>query len=289
MEKISCVLDAAAITGESPVWDEKRARLYWVDIPGQKIHRFDPATGTDEVWPTPEPVGALGLRERGGLVLALKSGFYFFDLASGKASPVALIDEPDSNRLNDGRVDPAGRFWAGSMNERGRGKIAALYCLNHDLTCEKKIGGIALSNTLCWSPDGRVMYHADTLERKISAWDFDAATGAIGNQRLFIDVPPGEGVPDGATVDAEAYLWVAHWGTGHLNRYNPSGKLVRTIQLPVTNITCPAFGGAGLDILYVTSATAALNAAQRAAQPQAGGLFAIEAGVRGLPEKRARM
>lgn len=286
---IECVLEAGAILGESPVWDGERDRLYWVDSLGQSINSFDPATRLNTSWPTPTPVGSIGLREGGGLVAALKSGFAFYD--EGATSPrltVAIDGEPESNRLNDGRVDPAGRFWAGSMTGPGREPVGALFCLDNELNVHRRAEGMVLSNTLCWSPDGGTMYHGDSFRRTVWAWDFDVESGAIGNRRIFAEGEGLAGVPDGAIVDEEGHLWIAHIQGSCIARYAPSGKLVRTIRLPVQNPTCPAFGGPGLRTLYVTSATIGLTPEQRAAQPLAGGLFALDVDVAGRPERRFR-
>jgi sugar lactone lactonase YvrE len=288
MSEVRCVVDGHAGIGESPVWDEQYHLLYWVDIPAKKLHRFDPSTGHDAVWDMPKEPGAVALRGRGGVVLAMRDGFYGFDFMDPTPQLLALVEgEPATNRLNDGRVDAAGRFWSGSVNEANRDPTGALYCLGTDRKIERKFGGIGCSNSLCWSPDGTTMYHADSFTWQVRAWDFDAATGAIANPRIFIDVPhEEEGFTDGATVDAEGCLWAAHWGRGRVKRYDPTGRLMHTIQLPVTNLTCPCFGGRDLTTLYVTSATFRLTDEQRAQQPQAGGLFAIETEVKGLPEQR---
>lgn len=288
MSEVRCVVDAQAEIGESAVWDDRYHLLYWVDIPGKKLHRFDPATGQDAVWDMPKDPGAVALREAGGVVLAMRDGFYGFDFMDPTPHLLARVEgEPATNRLNDGRVDAAGRFWSGTVNEASRDPTGALYCLGVDRRVERKFGSIGCSNSLCWSPDGKTMYHADSFTWQVHAWDFDAATGAIDNRRLFIDVPRAEeGFTDGATVDAEGCLWAAHWGHGRVKRYDPTGRLMDTIQLPATNLTCPCFGGRDLTTLYVTSATFRLSDEQRARQPLAGGLFAIETEVKGLPENR---
>lgn len=287
MTDIECVVPAGAEIGESPVWDEQFHLLYWVDIPGKRLHRFDPHTGHDAVWPMPQEPGAVALRAAGGVVLAMRTGFYTFDFMTPEPQLLApLAGEPETNRLNDGRVDPAGRFWSGTVNEASRDTTGALYCLDENAHVSRKLDAIACSNSLCWSPDGKTMYHADSFTWQIMAYDFDVATGAFANPRTFVDIPREEGFSDGATIDAEGCLWAAHWGQGHIKRYDPEGKLMQTVQLPVTNVTCPCFGGRELTTLYVTTATFRLTDAQRAEQPLAGGLFAIDVGIAGLPEKR---
>lgn len=287
MSEVRCVVDAKAQIGESAVWDDRYHLLYWLDIEGRKVHRYDPSTGHDAVWDMPGPAGSLALRAIGGVVLAMQHGFYIFEFMDPTPYLVATIEgEPATTRLNDGRADPAGRFWAGTANHAKREPTGAMYCLDAEGRVEKKFGNIDISNSLCWSPDGKTMYHADSFTWKIQAYDFDAETGSATNPRTFIDIPREEGFSDGATVDADGCLWVAHRGHGHVKRYDPNGRLIHTIQMPVTNITCPCFGGRDLTTLYVTSATFRLSDEQRAQQPLAGGLFAIETTVKGLPEHR---
>ena len=287
MNEVSCVLDAKALLGEGPLWDVAEQLLYWVDIKRREIHRFDPRTGRDEKWSAPEDVGSLALRERGGLVVALTSGFHYFDPATGKFVAVAK-PEPDrpTNRFNDGKPDRQGRFWAGSMDDGEVAATGALYRLDADLTCTRVVDGVVCSNALCWSPDSRTLYYADSWQRTVWAWDFNAADGSIDNRRVFVEVPKGEGVPDGATVDAEGYIWLAIWNGWRVTRYDPAGRVDRAVRLPVQCPTCPMFGGPRLDVIYVTSASIKLTPEQRQAQPLAGGVFAIGVGVRGLPEAR---
>lgn len=286
MTEIRCVVEAQAETGESPVWDDNYHLLYWTDIPGRKLHRFDPSTGHDAVWDMPGEVGAVALRASGGVVLAMRHGFYGFDFMEPTPWLLApLAGEPEGNRLNDGRVDAEGRFWCGTFNP-SREPTGALYCLDGNRDVMRKRGDIGCSNALCWSPDGKTMYHADSFAGKIQAWDFDPSTGAIANPRLFVEMAPDEGAPDGAVVDAEGCLWVAQIGGGRVIRYDSDGKPIQTIALPVRDVTCPCFGGRDLTTLYVTSGAFRVPASERAAQPLAGGLFAIETEVAGLPENR---
>jgi len=284
---VQCALDCRSLLGEGPVWDVEEQRLYWVDIKRRQIRRFAPDTGADETWLMPQDVGALAPREGGGLVVALRSGFHFYDLSERRLVPAALPeDEPEHNRFNDGKADRQGRFWAGTVDEVAELPSGGLYRLQPDLACRKMTDGIICSNALCWSPDSRVMYHGDSGRRTVWAWDFDPATGEIDNRRVFLRTTAAEGVPDGATVDSEGFVWVAHWGGWRVVRYDPAGRVARTLMLPVAQPTCPAFGGPGLDVMFVTTASMGLSAQARAAQPQAGSLFAVKAGVKGLPEAR---
>jgi L-arabinonolactonase len=285
--QINCVCDAKAILGEGPYWDVTDQRLYWVDIKGCKIHRFDPATGHDETWPTPEVVGSLAVRAKGGLVVALRSGLYFFDLTTGQATPAVLpAGHPEHNRFNDGKVDRQGRFWAGSMDDLEKAPSGGLFRLDINLDCQQLVDRITISNSLCWSPDSRTLYYSDSTQRKVWAWDFEATSGLISNRRVFIELLPTDGVPDGATVDIEGYFWVAVWGAWEVRRYDPDGRLEQTVRMPVQQPSCPMFGGKDLDTIYVTSASKGLSEKQVLEQPQAGSLFAFQPGVKGLPEMR---
>ncbi len=285
MTSVTCVHDAKALLGEGPFWDVTDQRLYWVDIKRHLIHRFDATSGRDESWSTPEDIGSLAVRERGGLVVALKSGFYFYDLDTGTATPAALpTGHADHNRFNDGKTDRQGRFWAGSMDDNEKEPSGGLFRLHHDSQCEQFVDGIVCSNSLCWSPDSRTMYYADSLQRTVWAWDFEPDTGTISNRRPFVSVT--ESFPDGATVDSEGFLWLALWDGWQVKRFDPSGRLERSVKLPVQRPTCPMFGGPNLDVVYVTSASIGLSEQQLKEQPLAGGLFAFEADVRGLPEMR---
>src|ERR1700678_555799 len=207
--KVTCVCDSKAILGEGPYWDVTDQRLYWVDIKGRLIHRLDPATGQDETWATPEVVGSLAVRAKGGLVVALRSGLYFFDLTTSQATPAVLPPgHPDHNRFNDGKVDRQGRFWAGSMDDLEKEPSGGLFRFNTNLDCHQLVDQITISNSLCWSPDGRTLYYSDSTQRRVWAWDFDVNSGQISNRRVFIQLPSTDGVPDGATVDAEGYFWL---------------------------------------------------------------------------------
>jgi sugar lactone lactonase YvrE len=281
MSEVQCVLDAGAELGEGTFWDSIEQVLWWVDIWGRVIHRFDPATGSDDSFATPSDIGSLAPRTKGGLVVAMAEGFHFFDPATGRFTPiVAPEDDKPHIRFNDGKTDRQGRFWSGTMFEAPGLEfqpVGTLYRLDTDLRCTAMLAGIGCSNGLAFSPDSRTMYFADSPARTAWAFDFDPATGGIANRRVFIDFRDTGGVPDGATVDAEGCYWITLPETGKVCRYDPDGKLMRTILLPTSIPTCCEFGGPSLDILYVTSARL-----RKLTDRLAGALFAIEAGVRGL-------
>jgi L-arabinonolactonase len=286
MVNIDCLHRGEHILGESPIWSVQEEALYWVDIQAPAIQRLQPSSGQVKRWALREEVGSIALRTRGGLLAATRSGFHFFDPATGSLRSITHPERhlPD-NRFNDGRCDRAGRFWAGTMMcEQPRRPAGALYCLEPDLTVRVVERDITIPNSLAWSPDNRVMYFADSPHRRIWAYDFDLASGAISNRRVFVDGRDHPGVPDGSTVDADGCLWNAEHGGGRVCRYTPDGRLDRTIELPVTQPTCCAFGGPLLATLFITTARENLNAEQLAAQPLAGAVFAVDPGVAGLPE-----
>jgi L-arabinonolactonase len=285
--RVECVCDAKAILGEGPYWDVTEQQLYWVDIKGQLIHRFDPATGQDKTWSTPEAVGSLAVRANGGLVVALQSGLYFFDLTTSETTPVVLPPgHPSHNRFNDGKVDRQGRFWAGTMDDLEKQPSGGLFRLDSNLICQQLVDQITISNSLCWSPDSRTLYYSDSTQHTVWAWDFNAGSGQISNRRVFVQLPPTDGAPDGATIDSEGYFWLCVWGAWEVRRYDPKGELHQTVKMPVRQPSCPMFGGKDLDTIYVTSASKGLSKEQLSEQPQAGSLFAFQPGVKGLPEMR---
>jgi sugar lactone lactonase YvrE len=288
--EITCVLDAGAEVGEGALWDVLEQALFWVDIQRGRLHRFDPATGENRIWEMGEPIGCLALRERGGAVVALQSGFHLFDFATGKKT--AVIDpEADrpQNRFNDGATDRQGRFWAGTMRTGEPAPDGAFYRLDADHACTRWQDGFFTTNGLAFSPDGRVMYCSDSNPQVRTIWacDYDLATGTPGPRRVLFDTHDVAGRPDGGTVDADGCYWMAGVGGGQLVRLTPAGRIDRIIALPVERPTKPAFGGADLDVLFVTSISAGATPGQR--QAGAGGLLALTGlGVQGVPEVRFR-
>lgn len=285
---VDCVLDIRADLGECPVWCAEELALYWVDIPNGRLNRFTPATGANEVSTFPEAIGSFALCQDGTVLAALKSGLWRYNLETRKSFPIAR-PEPNlpSNRLNDGRCDAQGRFWVGSMEEPvdPSRKQGTLYRFDADHHLTPMVPDLFVSNGLAFSPDGRTLYHSDSYAavRTIWAWDLDPGDGAISNRRVFVDTNGMPGRPDGGAVDADGCYWMAANDGWELVRFTPKGKIDRRIRLPVAKPSMLAFGGPKLDIIYVTSIRPASSLEQ---QPQAGSLFAIAAGVTGLPEPR---
>jgi L-arabinonolactonase len=288
MATIDCVLDCHAELAEGPVWDLEDSVLYWVNIKQREIHRYDPASGKDQHWSAPADVGSLALRRNGGMIVALKTGFFFFDPPNERFTRVVEPEPhlPD-NRFNDGKTDRQGRFWAGSLYDPDETQpTGSLYRLDADLSCHRMVEEIYASNGLAFSPDSTTAYYADSRRRTVWAWDFDPTDGALRNRRVFIQLRDGEGVPDGAAVDEDGGYWLTQPPAGRVVRYDPLGRIDRVLEMPVSQPTCVAFGGARMDTLYITTATYRMSADRLAQEPLAGAIFATHPGIAGLPDAR---
>jgi len=277
--EIECILPLRNELGEGPLWDWREQALYWVDIAGAIFHRYDPAQNRHEQFDVGVRVTALGLRQGGGFVMATADGLALWHPASATVTRLGNPEagKPDA-RFNDGAVDPGGRFWAGTM---APGATSALYRLDADGSIHTMETGVTTANGLGWSPDGKTMYFTDSRHHVIYAYDYDPQTGSIANRRPFVSSPDEPGLPDGLAVDAEGCVWSARWDGWKVTRYDPQGRPMFHLQMPVQCPTSCAFGGPNLDELYVTSARVKLRQEQRAAQPLAGGLFRLRPGVRG--------
>lgn len=286
--KAELVLDVRNELGEGPLWDERERRLYWVDIQLQRLHRYTPETGEHDFIQLDQKIGAAAQTSDGRFICALQHGFYFLDPKTGRTEP---ISDPEAdladNRFNDGKCDPAGRFWAGTMSMSGQPNQGALYCLDPKQGCRKMLSGVSISNGLAWSPDGRTLYYIDSPTREIAAFPYDPASGTLGKKRIIIRYGDEPGDPDGMTIDSEGMLWVASWGGSRVIRWDPdSGKQLGIVEVPASRATSCAFGGEGLDELYITTARVGMNRQQLESEPLAGGLFRVKTGVRGLPAFR---
>lgn len=275
--------------GEGPIWDAGTQRLFWIDSLGGVVHRLDPASGEVQDFVVPAPIGSMSLCRSGGAILSLQDGFHRHDFATGETTLLAPLGLDNPNiRLNDGKTDRQGRFLAGTMHlhrQEDEPVIGGLFRLNPDGTATQLVGDIATSNGPCFSPDGRTFYFADSTRQTIWAFDYDTDTGTPRNKRVFADLRPLGTAPDGATVDAEGYLWSSLIRTSTIARFDPAGRLVQQIAFPVRYPTSLAFGGPDLDVLYVTSISKSVRFEDPA--EDAGGLFAIEGlNVRGLAEPR---
>ncbi len=277
--------DSCDILGEVPIWSITEQALYWIDVRGPLLRRRDFATGQVQSWQMPELVGCIALRTgKRGVIAGLRSAVVLFDPATGALErfPGPHAEQPQM-RFNDGKCDRQGRFWVGSMDDVGRGPVGTLYRFEAG-NFIPVIENIAIPNSLCWSPDGTTMYFADGIDPIIWRYAFDPASGALGERRQFARLPEGTGMPDGATVDADGYLWSAQYGGGLVTRFAPDGRVDRSISVPVTQPTSCAFGGADMATLFITSASQRLSPDALQRQPLAGALFALHTGTRGCPE-----
>lgn len=288
----------ASLLGESPLWHPSEQTLYWCDIPGHKLNRFDPAAGVHRRWDFDTDVGCCAPLQGGGLLLALRSGLVRFDPSTGTSTPlVGAPYDAASERFNDGKADPQGRFWVGTIYEPRDPARAALYRFSAG-RLEKMAGDITVSNGLAWSPDARTMYWADTAAHAVYAFDFDAAEASLSRRRVFAQFPTkvaGQsllgygGRPDGAAVDSEGGYWVAMFEGARLLRFAPDGSLTREIPLPVRCPTMPCFGGPDLKTLYITTAREKRPADELAREPLAGCVLQLRVDVPGLPANFAKL
>jgi len=284
------IFRVANILGEGILWDSRREALWWTDIQGRRLHRYDWTHGTMRLLDTPERVGSFGLvagSEK--LVAAFASGIALYDTHQQSVAWLGLPEglEPGI-RFNDGRVDRCGRFWSGTMVEGEQ--LAASGCLySIDATGEARchVRGVRISNGLCISPDGTQLYFTDSPTRTIRVYELIEPEGVLGTPRLFAQTPDGA-FPDGAAIDADGCMWSAHWGAGRIVRYTPDGRIDRTLEVPTSQPTCVCFGGPDLDVLCVTSAREGLDDSTLRAEPHAGDVFLYRSGVKGLPEPEYR-
>jgi sugar lactone lactonase YvrE len=274
--------------GESPIWDAAEKRLLWCDITKQEILSADANGGDLKRWHFPQKVGSFGLCESGRWIVALAKGVYLFDPTTSTSA--LLVDpgpEPETNRLNDGKVGPDGAFWVGSMDERPQKEPrGALYRVTADGRAEKKTEGFLVSNGLAWSGDDRTLFHSDSRGPWIAAHDFDPTTGAVSNARRIAILTEAEGRPDGGACDQEGCYWSAGVSAQCLNRFDAKGKLIETIAMPIPACTMPCFGGEDLRTLYVTSLSEGLPPER--AHPDAGRLVVLKVSVRGVPVGKFR-
>ncbi|MFT3821964.1 MAG: SMP-30/gluconolactonase/LRE family protein [Rubrivivax sp.] len=286
MPSIDIVPTGQDLLGECPLWDGSTQSLYWIDSRRHLVRRYRPASGAQHEWTLPEEIGSIALCESGQLLVALVDRLVRLDPATGAVTALARVQHAAENiRLNDGRVDRGGRFVVGSLVKGRRDPLGTLYQLSGDRVREVD-RGFCVVNTTCFSPDGRWLHVADSATRTILRYRYDTATGALGPREVFIDTAALNSAPDGAAVDAEGGLWVALVQTAQLVRFHPDGSLDRMIDCPVPYVTCPCFGGEGLDTIYLTSIRDSGHLLCTD-HPDGGALLAIRGtGARGLPEAR---
>jgi sugar lactone lactonase YvrE len=279
---------ARCSVGENPLYDIARNRLYWIDVrETPAIHALDVTSGAELHWPMREDIGSIALAGGTRLLAGLRSGFALFDTADASLLP---LHDPEphlpANRLNDGRCDPAGRYWCGSMNPESASADGSVYVLEPDGRCRHVLGDLLTPNGIAWSPEGDRMYLADTRRGLIWCFGYDVRDGRLGERRVFADLGALPGGPDGATVDEEGFLWSAQFDGGCVIRFAPDGRIDRLLRLPVARPTACGFGGDDWRTLFVTTGTRGLDAHALREQPLAGRVLALDVGVRGLPPVR---
>jgi sugar lactone lactonase YvrE len=288
--KAELVLDARNTIGESPVWQAAEQALYWVDIPARRLHRWDSATGQVSQWIAAEMIGCIAAHAGGGWICAMESGVFHLQADSQGALQgirLATVDHARPKmRFNDGRCDRQGRFRAGSMllDMAAAQSVGLVYALEDEGTLRPVVEGLIVPNGMAFSPDGRTMYLSDSHPQVQCIWccDYDIDSGTPSNRRLFVDMKPLPGRPDGAAIDEDGCYWICANDAGLVHRFTPAGKLDRSLELPVRKPAMCAFGGPQLDTLYVTSIRP--EGIDLSHQPLAGGVFALSPGTRGVPE-----
>ena len=281
---VICCVQSEALLGEGPLWDPARGRHYWFDIQNKLLVWWRSGNNEQGSSSLPLRASAGALMADGSLLLATEGGVGVLDVETGAFEVRVIANEPEANRSNDGGTDPQGRFWWGTMRDGAVADAGSIYRLNPDWTIQRIIQPITIPNALAFSPDGRTLYVAESDKGLIWAYAVEPETGELGDRQLFARVTDGS--PDGAAVDAEGYLWNAHWGAWRVVRYAPDGTIDRIVELPVDQPSSCAFGGPDLKTLFITSAREDLSEVALANQPLAGGLFSIEVDAPGLPIPR---
>lgn len=284
--KIDVVSDQKCLLAEGPVWDAKRKLIYWIDILNGKIHEYSHEEKSHRITDVHQMIGSLAICDDGNFIAALQNGIAFINRSTHEITPIADPETHlEENRFNEGKCDPAGRFWAGTMSLSETPNAGNLYVLEHRVMLVKKISGVTISNGMAWSPDEKTFYFIDTPTHEIDAYSYDKITAGISDRKTIIRIDEKEGAPDGMTIDNEGMLWIAHWGGWQVSRWDPTtGKKLYAIKMPAARITSCTFGGENLQDLYITSAQQGLTPDELKDQPLAGSLFVIyNCGFKGMP------
>lgn len=279
------VLDAQTILGEGAIWHPKENKLYWIDIEGKALRIFDPSSNTEKIFPTGSRIGTVVPSEKEKTALiALQDGIYHINTGTGiKTKLVQPLQDSLNLRFNDGKCDPAGRLWVGTLALDNRRKAAVLYRISATQEVDKMLDSVTISNGIVWNAAKNKMFYNDTPTGTVQVFDYDNQSGSISNRRVAIRIPKGMGSPDGMAIDVNDHLWIALWGAGKVGKFDPiSGELLQTVTVPAPNVSSCAFGGKDLDILYITTARAWVNKDKLKEFPLSGGLFAVKPGVKGV-------
>lgn len=282
--KAELVIDADAMLAEGSIWHPTEQKLYWIDIEHGELHRYDPEKDYDEMLKLPQRIGTVVPIRSGGMLGGLEDQIAKIDMDSGSIEKlVDLEKDRPGTRCNDGKCDPAGRFWVGTMGLNAEEHAGALYRIDGDGQVDKILDQLTIPNGLIWLHDHKTFYHIDSPEGNVKAYDYDIDSGSISNPRTVINIPDEWGLPDGMTIDEEGMLWIAVFGGSMVGRWNPEdGQLIQKVTLPVPDITSCAFGGPELDILYITTAQHELDEEEKKKFPQSGGIFKAKPGINGV-------
>lgn len=282
---VEIALRIEATLGEGGIWDVARQRLLWVDITGKRVGIFDPASGRNQNLQLDSRPGTVVSTTKSDLLVALQGGVARLDPRTGKCSTAICPPGHDATRIrfNDGKCDPRGRLWAGTMALDHASGAGALYCFETDGTVHRCLTDVSISNGIVWSHDQRLMYYIDTPTRRVDVFDYEVETGNIANRRQAFPIPAEMGFPDGMTIDVEGMLWIALWGGSAVTRWDPdTGRMLAQIEVPTAHVTSCAFGGPTLSSLFITTAREGLSPEQLNDQPLAGSIFVAVPGVRGV-------
>jgi sugar lactone lactonase YvrE len=283
--KAEIILDAKARLGEGSFWNPQQKKLWWVDIEGKAFHIFNPDSGKDMKFDLGERIGTVVPDHKEGVIVALQNGIFRFEPDSEKLQLITNpIKNKDNLRFNDGKCDPSGRFWVGTMDLDENESIASLYKIDHDGSVQEMLTDVTISNGIVWTSDKKTMYYIDTPTLKVKAFDYDDASGNITNPRTAVEIPEEAGNPDGMAIDSEDKLWIAHWGGFCVARWDPeTGSMMQKIEVPAPQVTSCSFGGNDLDILYITTAREGMSEENLNKFPLSGGIFSARPGINGLP------
>lgn len=283
---ITSVLPHRCILGEGPFWNPNTNSICWIDILAPCIHSWNESSDTHRIWQTPSMIGCAALDGNGDFIVALVDGFWKCNSQTRALSLLVQLEaEKTRNRFNDGKCDPSGRFWAGSLSLNEKDPTGSVYFMDAQQDIKKVIDDVTISNGLCWSLDKRFFYYIDTPTLAVARYDYEDSSGNISNKTIIINIPEEDGFPDGMTMDADGMLWIAHWGGWQITRWDPhNGNKIATIRMPASQITSLCFGGKNYEDIYVTSASRGLSEKELAEEPLAGHLFVIRnSGFKGMP------
>ncbi len=274
----------AAQLGEGAFWNHESQEFYWVDILGKQLHIYDPVTQQNRSIETPSRVGTVVPKNDSTAIVALDDGAYLLNINNGDIAQLSDVEKEMSiNRFNDGKCDPNGNLWVGSMNLKEEMPSGSVYKISEKGDTTTMIDSVTISNGIVWTKDGGTMYYIDTPTAQIRAYDYDMDTATISNMRVAVEVPPSLGFPDGMAIDEEDKLWVGLWNGNSVARFDPlSGTLISKIEVPAHNVTACAFGGPELDKLYITTASVDMTEEEKEMYPLAGSIFVADPGVRGV-------